>query len=168
MRLIFRVTGLDRQIVSLKEQETRVRRANKAWASVAQLLRQEALECFRREASPSGVPWQPLSEATRWGRALRRTASYRARLKRPATHSKRVQRHAANARILQDTGRLRASVAMESDERSARIGSTLVYARTHQLGLRKKGIPARPFLGVSPAGRLRIREVLRQHYSKWG
>lgn len=31
------------------------------------------------------------------------------------------------------------------------VGSTMVYAATHQFGAPDRGIPARPFLGLSPA-----------------
>ena len=168
MKVTLQVLGLEERMAWAKNESLRIRQAGRAWAGVGQVLRQAAMECFRREASPDGVPWEQIKDGTRWTRAMRRTASYRARLKRPATQSKRVQRYAANARILQDTGRLRASVAVESGAQFARIGSALVYARTHQLGLRKKNIPARPFLGLGHADKLKVRLILERYYTGGG
>lgn len=85
-------------------------------------------------------------------------------------------RRGAGYRILQDTGRLAASIGRSSDETTARVGTNLVYARIHQFGGRTKAhviraknskalytpfgprksvnhpgsvIPARPFLSLT-------------------
>lgn len=85
--------------------------------------------------------------------------------------------------ILQDTGRLAASITMAFDGTSATVGTNLVYARIHQFGGKTKphviraknakalafggrfaksvnhpgsNIPARPFLTISPAGEQKI------------
>ena len=168
MKISLRYLGLEERLEWTRKEQLRIRQAGRAWKNVGQILRQVSLDCFRRESSPIGIPWDRLKDATRWGRAMKRTASYRARLKRPASQSKRVQRYAANARILQDTGRLRASLSVESDDRAARIGSTLVYARTHQLGFRKRGIPPRPFLGLGPADKAQVQLILERYYTGGG
>lgn len=153
--------GVDGRLRALAARATH---AAPAWRRIAQVLRQQSMECFKLQRAPDGTPWDPLKESTLWARAFKRTKGYRSGLGRiGGRESKVVQRQVSNARILQDTGRLRASVAVESDDRSARIGSTLVYARTHQLGLRKKGIPARPFLGISPERAHEAMEILRKH-----
>lgn len=40
------------------------------------------------------------------------------------------------------------------------IGSNLVYAATHQFGDRERGIPARPYLGLSGANAAELEEIL--------
>lgn len=57
-------------------------------------------------------------------------------------------------KILQDTGRLRQSISFRSDMTSAKIGTNLIYAATHQFG--RGAIPKRPFLWLSPAARENI------------
>ena len=153
--------GADGRLRALADRATH---AAPAWRRIAQVLRQQSMECFKLQRAPDGTPWEPLKESTLWARAFRRTGGYRGRLRRiGGRESKVVRRQVSNARILQDTGRLRASVAVESDERSARIGSTLVYARVHQLGFRKAGIPPRPFLGISQGRKQEAMEILRKH-----
>ncbi|MDX2109198.1 MAG: phage virion morphogenesis protein [Verrucomicrobiota bacterium] len=74
--------------------------------------------------------------------------------------SPRYARHArAGGSLLQRSGRLLDSITykVEGDD-SVRIGSNLVYARTHQEG--RGGIPARPFLGVSESNQDELQAVL--------
>ncbi len=90
-----------------------------------------------------------------------KAAKTRRRARRP--RARKMLSIMSHARILQDTGRLKNSVTPESDDHSARIGSTLVYARTHQLGYPKRRIPARPYLGVSDDGMELVRRILVRH-----
>ncbi|MBS3936005.1 MAG: phage virion morphogenesis protein [Sulfuritalea sp.] len=88
----------------------------------------------------------------------------------PAGKDKRRQ----GGRLLQDTGRLAASVTPFWSAREAGIGSNTVYAAIHQLGGQagrglKATLPPRPYLPAFPDGRLQagladeIIEVLREH-----
>lgn len=93
---------------------------------------------FHSQQSPDGVPWAPLSSATK----------------------ARKQRN--RGKILTEGGALQA-VVMQADSSSVAIGSPLVYAGTHQFGAARGAfgtmssgrpipwgdIPARPFLGLS-------------------
>lgn len=92
-------------------------------------------------------------------------------------------RRGAGYRILQDSGRLAASITRSFDDTTARVGTNLVYARIHQFGGRTKAhviraknkkalytpfgprksvnhpgsvIPARPFLSVTERDLQRI------------
>lgn len=90
----------------------------------------------------------------------------------------------AGYQILQDSGRLAASITQSFDAGSATVGTNLVYAAIHQFGGRTKAhiiraknaralsipgvgfrtqvrhpgsvIPARPFLAISPSGEAKI------------
>ena len=44
----------------------------------------------------------------------------------------------------------------------AEVGSNLIYAATHQFGDGERGIPARPYLGLSVANRLEIEDLVAQ------
>lgn len=58
-----------------------------------------------------------------------------------------------NRAILTKTGRLRKSIRYNADESSVEVGTNVEYAKYHQQSgvqtVRTKGLPARPFLGVS-------------------
>lgn len=108
-------------------------------------------DSFRQQRAPDGTPWEPLQPET-----LRRRRG-----------------GPAGAKILIDTGRLRASNFAVSAPKSIKFGTNTRYAAPHQLG--GEHLPARPFLPVArvggrwmlmasgPAGTVfaRIRERLR-------
>lgn len=79
-----------------------------------------------------------------------------------------LSRRGASAAILQDTGKLRQSIGVDSDNDTASVGTNLVYATTQQFGATKgefgttkKGtpipwgdIPARSFIPITADGEL--------------
>jgi len=83
---------------------------------------------FREEVDPNGIPWQQLSP-------------YTIRMKQ---QQRRIMK------ILQSTGRLRASINYQADRRGVVIGTNVSYAKKHQEGGREGRyiIPPRPFLGI--------------------
>jgi phage virion morphogenesis protein len=91
--------------------------------------------------APDGTPWPKLSPRT---------------LKR--------KKH---PKILTESGHLRGSIRSQLlGSRAVAVGTNRVYAAIHQLGGqagrgRKVTIPARPYLGVSAADRVRILTVLK-------
>lgn len=75
----------------------------------------------------------------------------------PALKDKKRQ----GGKILQDTGRLAASVTPFWSAAEAGIGSNAIYAAIHQLGGKagrglKATIPPRPYLSAFPGGRLQV------------
>lgn len=63
-------------------------------------------------------------------------------------------------RPLLATGRLRRSITSAGDADAVAVGSaSLVYAATHQFGDERRGIPARPFVGISPEDEIEIRDL---------
>jgi phage virion morphogenesis protein len=163
MQLTIEAVGIDvvkGDLAKLKQAP----RNKQLWSKAAQVLRKESMECFKGQRAPDGTPWQKLSQGSLMSRAYQRTRSHRKRLKRMAGYkSKTFQRVMGSAKILEDTGKLRGSVATEFDNSSARVGSNLIYAKTHQFGCRKRNIPARPFIGLSPQGRKLVLEVMQKH-----
>ena len=120
-------------------------RMKNLWLSVGSYVQRQTInERFEKEQSPDGSTWTPLA---------------------PATVKKRLKRHkSGHMKILQDTGELRRSIAYEAGDYYVRIGSNLKYARTHQFG--REHIPARPFLGITPAERLHISNMLRSYLQR--
>jgi len=148
------------------------------------VLAQDHAERFERSVAPDGSPWQPLSPRTLrksvqqairkvGGRAARpvvRTTArggliVRARRPQPGFQRTATVRRTKQSKILVDTGRLRNSVvaiaasadAVRTQDQLTLIWGTRVpYARQHQQGDPSRNLPARPFLGISPAAYQRL------------
>lgn len=95
-------------------------------AKLAVLGFKDIMAHFKTESGPDGR-WAPLSPRTLLGR----------------------RKKGKGAKILQDTGRLRASIQplVESPRRAVLASTNVIYARTHQFG--RGRIPARPFMWLS-------------------
>ena len=128
-----------------------------AMRSIGELLLNSTRGRFGTQRSPDGVPWAPLSDTTR--RRKRRNAD----------------------KILTERGHLRGTIAYRAGRDFVEVGSSRVYASTHQFGA-KKGefggvrtslpgrsffqpipwgdIPARPFLGLSDEDETAISQEL--------
>ena len=91
---------------------------------------------WSRAVDADGAPWAPLKPAT---------------LKRKA-------RTKPNAGPLVQDEHLRRLVT-QATRSSVSIGTPLVYGATHQFGAPGRGIPARPFLGLSDADRDEIGDL---------
>ena len=124
MQVSVKVEGLDKVRKKLKVTTEKLSDMRKFWSSVGMYVQKQTIkERFDKEQTPDGQKWKPLA---------------------PATIKARKKRHKkGNMKILQDTGELRRSIKYEADTNSVKVGSNLVYARTHQFGRGK--IPARPF-----------------------
>ena len=85
---------------------------------------------FARERGPDGARWTPSRRALREG-----------------------------GRTLDDSGRLRASIAAFAGEGEAGVAAGAGYAAIHQLG---RGVPARPFLGLDDDDRSAALAVVRR------
>lgn len=119
-------------------------------------LETSAVERFDTNVAPDGVAWPP---------------SIRVREK--------------GGRTLVETARLRDSIHYRVEDDAVEVGSNVLYAGVHQVGatITAKGealhfqlatgahvtvqsvkIPARPFLGISPADDVAIVEIAGEHY----
>jgi len=69
-------------------------------------------------------------------------------------------RHGGNS-LLQGEGDLLDSIQYLAGDDEVEVGSNLVYAATHQYGDPGRGIPARPYLGLSDEDEQEIDELIR-------
>jgi len=88
------------------------------------------------KTSPEGVPWAAWSED--YARTRKGSKS-----------------------LLQDEGGLLDSIQYLVVGNEVEVGSNLVYAATHQFGDDGRGIPERPYLGLSPDDEAELDEVLQ-------
>lgn len=166
-----RVTGIGEISKTLYLLQERVRHGETAWEIVGQYIKGRVLkDAFGGEQTFYGEPWKPLSRAALMARAYRLSKSGRRRAKTAAGRGRALARvFPTNAKILQDTGTLRASISAQATNNSVRVGSNVVYAKVHQLGSQKKNIPARPFLPTPSSGlpardMTRIRQILTRYF----
>lgn len=94
---------------------------------------------FRDQVDPEGNPWQPLS------------SRYRARKKKNP-----------NKILIRDV-MLSATLNYQVEGQALRFGTPLIYGATHQFGDPERGIPARPFLGISDEDKTVILDILQDH-----
>ena len=99
-----------------------------AMREIAGHLLDSGNKAVAREASPAGEAWVPL---------------------KPATVRDRQRRRYCAGPILQRSGDLASRILADRDDSTAVAGTNVVYAATHHFGDPLRGVPARPFLGVS-------------------
>lgn len=102
---------------------------------------------FETETDPAGEKWADLSEERK---------------------EERRARGQTKLHILRDRVDLYDSITHKVHLAGVAVGTNRVYARIHQLGGeagrgRKVRIPARPYLGVSAAGRKEILAIIADH-----
>ena len=103
-------------MLSLDEQMARLRNLRPVMRVIAQDLMTQKDINFRKQSEPDGKKWALLSiDST----------------------LKRRNNDVATIKVLQDTGRLRASFKSKTTNNSAKIGTNVKYAKTHQFGARK-------------------------------
>lgn len=116
-----------------------------AMRAVSGLLADLTEEAFARQAQPGGPKWAPLARSTIEGRAGR-WAKAKGGTRKDGRISKTVGNRIAAAKLLQDTGRLAASVHGASGADFAQIGVSAVYAAIHQFGGKTSPSVIRPKL----------------------
>ena len=107
------------------------------------------------------------------GRRLLHEARSPARPTQPARRGQPLQPATVRARrskllprrgpILERSGDLASRILADWDDSSAVAGTNVVYAATHHFGDPRRGIPARPFLGVSADARDAILQAIVDH-----
>lgn len=133
--------------------------ASPAMAEIAEVLLESTRGRFRTGTDPEGAPWAPRSPATLAAYARARPP------KRPGEKPLTLE------------GLLRGpSLAPFSGPREAGVGSSAIYAAVHQFGAARGAfgttargapipwgdIPARPFLGLSPADRAAVLDIVAE------
>lgn len=145
MKINIKPEGVTRLKQRLNSQANNLLNLQPFWQLVGMYVQKQTIkERFDKEQAPDGTKWKPLS---------------------PARIKQRMRRHrTGQMKILQDVGELRRSIQYEATQTYVRIGSNLIYARTHQFGRGK--IPARPFLGITPNERRHINDMFRAYLKR--
>ena len=94
--------------------------------------------------------------------------------RRKGNRAKRAKKETAGrgSRILIDTARLKNSMSFNADDKSAEIGTNVVYAARHHFGYPggkgrgRSKTPARPFLLVQAEDIRKIEEIFSRHLRK--
>lgn len=128
----------DRLLAELRRRMSDLRPVMEA---VGQVIQSGTQQRFIDQQDPTGRAWAPL---------------------KPATIARRRQGGTATGsiQILRDTGRLMNSISYNATNKQVSILTNVIYAATHQFGLARRNIPARPFIGISASDREAIAEVL--------
>ncbi|PWG62850.1 phage virion morphogenesis protein [Sediminicurvatus halobius] len=110
---------------ALRALEQRAGDATPAMRAIGEDLQLSHRERFDQQVSPAGEPWKPLSE------------DYRARKPRRQDE------------ILVLNTYLRDTLRYDAGPQELEFGTDRVYGATHHFGDPERGIPARPWLGLS-------------------
>lgn len=142
-RIRIDVDGLDGARLGLRRLVSAARDVRPVFVQIGEYLVGATRDRFRDQKDPDGVPWAPLTEATR--------------SRKPRNKD----------RILTLHGDLGGQISWRASSAELLVGSDRIYAGTHQFGAKKgqygttsRGapipwgdIPARPFLGLSDEDR---------------
>ena len=125
-------------------------------ADIGEQLLNSTRQRFSDQVSPEGEAWSPLSHVTK------------------------ARKKKNKDKILTEEGRLRRLLSVQAGKNYVDVGSTRIYAGTHQFGAERGAysktqrgalipwgnIPARPFLGVSNDDKKTILEIIQKHLKK--
>jgi phage virion morphogenesis protein len=117
--------GVEEIQAALARLQQRGENLTPVFADIGEFLQIVHFERFKKQTSPEGDPWAPLSPA------------YLARKKRNKT------------RILVLNDVLSGTLHYQTTAEGLMFGTDRVYGATHQFGRPEAGIPAREFLGIS-------------------
>ncbi|MEJ1358333.1 MAG: phage virion morphogenesis protein [Candidatus Sedimenticola sp. (ex Thyasira tokunagai)] len=110
-----------------------------AFSDFGAYLELSHLERFDRQEAPDGTPWEPLNP------------KYQARKKKNAD------------KILVLEGFMRDLLAYNASTSGLEFGTNQIQGATHQFGDPARGIPERPFIGLSPADETELLDTLQEH-----
>lgn len=140
MRLDYEIN--DKKILeALNELLQSGRNTEPLFTDIGEALLNSHQDRFAGQISPEGDPWEPLN------------AKYRARKKKNADQ------------ILVFEGFMRDTLAYNASSQYLELGTNRIQGATHQFGDEERGIPARPFLGVSEEDEIEILNILHDHFS---
>jgi phage virion morphogenesis protein len=124
---------------ALARMEQRGQQLTPVFADIGEFLQLVHDERFRKQTSPEGDPWAPLSP------------KYLARKKKNKN------------RILVLNDVLAGTLHYQTTAESLMFGTDQVYGATHQFGRPEANIPARPWLGLSDADGQEVLRLIADH-----
>lgn len=119
----------------LKSLQAKIKDLTPAMKNIGEVLLDSTDQRFANEKDPDGRPWTPNTPYTISQKKI----------------LKRIQK------VLQSTGRGRASISYRATPISVAVGTNVPYMVKHQLG---QGVPRREFLGISKKDEAEIAIVL--------
>lgn len=111
-----------------------------AFIDIGEGLLNSTHDRWDQQVDPEGNPWEPLDP------------KYQARKEKNAE------------KILVLEGFMRDTLAYNTSSQSMEMGTNLIQGATHQFGDDDRGIPARPYLGVSEDDEQMIIDTLHDHF----
>lgn len=156
----------DRQVLDVLNQMVgRAKNLRPAFAVIGEDLLETTKRRFNTATAPDGTPWAPNSAVT----VARFLGTKASNFKKDGSLSKAGQINiSAKKPLTGETKSLQRTINYQlQGSLSVSIGSPLVYAAMQQFGGTKSkfpnlwgDIPARPFLGISPADKTNILDIL--------
>ncbi len=118
---------------------------------------------FETSTTPDGQRWEENAESTLLGHMRAKTKGSLL-TKRGNTKASAIKALAKKRPLIGETKQLSTKISYRLDgDTTLLVGSPLIYAATHQFG--RGNIPARPFLGLSPADENTIKTELIDYLS---
>ncbi len=115
-----------------------------ALADIGEGLLGTTKDRFREERAPDGSLWAPLSPE----------------------YAARKLRQRGKPKILQLRGHLFATLVYQVFPGHVAVGTNRIYGAVHQFGFPAKGIPARPYLGITEEDQVDAVAILEDHIQR--
>lgn len=138
---MFEIDVTDSAVRAADNLVARLQNLNAPLAETGAYLENRAKDRFQFQKDPSGKPWAPL---------------------RPATVAEK-KRLGKSSNILTRDALLSASIAFAVSGNEVRVKPSEDYGIFHQLGVKKRNLPARVFMGFESSDPDRIGQIFRDH-----
>lgn len=127
----------DEEVVAvLRQLQEKTEDLSEAFADIGEYLLDSHKDRFDQQTAPDGTPWAPLSPA----------------------YKKRKKKNADQILLLE--GHLKTTLRYQASATDLLLGTNRIQGATHQFGDDERGIPARPFLGLSDDDRDEVVAIL--------
>ena len=161
----------DRQVLdTINRLSAKVKNLRPALAEIGEDMVEVTKRRFDTATGPDGKAWKANSPVT----IDRYLGIFKSSYKKDGSLSKAGTARATNKKPLTgETGALKTTINYQTSAQSVSWGSPMVYAAMQQFGGTKSNfpslwgnIPARPYLGVSPADKTQILDILSDYFAK--
>jgi phage virion morphogenesis protein len=155
MIIVEGLEGVQQKLTTLSDSLSQAN-ITKKLHTIGNMVKNSIEDSFENQASPFGVPWQPLKIKT-----IHSSYSSKTHTKK-GVQTKAFQKYANNRQILILSTTLYKTWQVDGDANQVTVSGNATskgyaYGIVHQFGSTKKNIPARPFLPVDASGNLEPR-----------
>jgi phage virion morphogenesis protein len=151
-----KISGSESAVKRLSLLAAKAKNLRPAQRAIGEYMLLQSRTRFDLSQAPSGAAWKPLAEAT-----IRAKERSKNRKQRRGAKKLYKRTRANPSDILKDTFTLRDTITYQIEGAELAIGSSLKYAKYHQLGTGRA--PKREFLGVNQADRQEIKRIVADH-----